>query len=126
MQCSPGRKAKTHDHSSRTLLTEFPKQEVIESLSVFDIKVADGCNIFLDSFSCGSEINFAKRLTFGQKQLTPWPESASELYRPSGRSLSAKLVPTFADRGVSRSQRKGSPRPYSRFSRPEAATISSK
>jgi hypothetical protein len=30
---------------------------------------------------------------------TPWSESASELYRPSDRSLSAKLVPTFADRG---------------------------
>jgi hypothetical protein len=30
--------------------------------------------------------------------LTPWPESASELYRPSDRRLSAKLVPTFADR----------------------------
>jgi CBS-domain-containing membrane protein len=30
---------------------------------------------------------------------TPWPESASELYRPSDRRLSAKLVPTFADRG---------------------------
>jgi hypothetical protein len=29
----------------------------------------------------------------------PWPESASELYRPSVRRLSAKLVPTFADRG---------------------------
>jgi hypothetical protein len=35
------------------------------------------------------------------KQLlkTPWPESASELYRPSDRGLSAKLVPTFEDRG---------------------------
>jgi hypothetical protein len=30
---------------------------------------------------------------------TPWPEFASELYRPSDRRLSAKLVPTFADRG---------------------------
>jgi hypothetical protein len=30
----------------------------------------------------------------------PWPESASELYRPSGSRLSAKLVPTFVDRGV--------------------------
>jgi hypothetical protein len=29
---------------------------------------------------------------------TPWPESASELYRPSDRRLLAKLVPTFADR----------------------------
>jgi CBS-domain-containing membrane protein len=28
-----------------------------------------------------------------------WPESASELYRPSDRRLSAKLVPTLADRG---------------------------
>jgi hypothetical protein len=28
---------------------------------------------------------------------TPWPES--ELYRQSDRSLSAKLVPTFEDRG---------------------------
>jgi hypothetical protein len=30
--------------------------------------------------------------------LTPWPESASELYRPSDSRLTAKLVPTFADR----------------------------
>jgi hypothetical protein len=29
----------------------------------------------------------------------PWPESASELYRPSDRRLSANLVPTLADRG---------------------------
>jgi hypothetical protein len=26
---------------------------------------------------------------------TPWPQSASELYRPIDRRLSAKLVPTF-------------------------------
>jgi hypothetical protein len=31
-----------------------------------------------------------------EKKLTPWPQSASELYRPSDR-LSAKLVPTSAD-----------------------------
>jgi hypothetical protein len=30
---------------------------------------------------------------------TPWPESATEQYRPSDRRLSAKLVPTFVDRG---------------------------
>jgi hypothetical protein len=30
---------------------------------------------------------------------TPWPEYASELYGPSDRRLSAKLVPTFEDRG---------------------------
>jgi hypothetical protein len=28
----------------------------------------------------------------------PWPEYASEIYRPSDRRLSAKLVQTFADR----------------------------
>jgi hypothetical protein len=33
------------------------------------------------------------------KKKSPWPESASELYRPSDRRLSAKIVPTFADRG---------------------------
>jgi hypothetical protein len=32
---------------------------------------------------------------------TTWPESAREPYRPSDRSLSAKLVPTFTDRGCS-------------------------
>ena len=31
--------------------------------------------------------------------------------RQSGRRWSAKLVPTFADRGVSHGQRNGSPRP---------------
>jgi hypothetical protein len=31
--------------------------------------------------------------------LTPWSESASELYRPSDRRLSPKWLPTFARRG---------------------------
>jgi hypothetical protein len=43
-----------------------------------------------------------------QTKQTPWPVSARELYRPSNRRLSAKLVLTFADRRVSRSQRGGS------------------
>jgi hypothetical protein len=30
---------------------------------------------------------------------SPWPESASELYQPRDRHMSAKLVPTFTDRG---------------------------
>jgi hypothetical protein len=58
--------------------------------------------------------NIRKLLTIFSEMLnkqTPWPESASELYRPSDRRLSAKLVPTFADRGVSRSQRGGCLRP---------------
>jgi hypothetical protein len=30
---------------------------------------------------------------------TPWSETASELYQPSDRRLSAKWLPTFADKG---------------------------
>jgi hypothetical protein len=45
----------------------------------------------------------------GHTKQTPCPESASELYQPSDRRLSAKLVPTFAVRGLSRSQRGGYP-----------------
>jgi hypothetical protein len=37
-------------------------------------------------------------VTITNKQ-TPWPESASEVYRPSDRRLSAKLMPTLADGG---------------------------
>jgi hypothetical protein len=33
------------------------------------------------------------------KKKTPWSESASELYLPSDRRLSAKGLPTFVDRG---------------------------
>jgi hypothetical protein len=39
-----------------------------------------------------------KGSVFFYKNETPWPESESELYRPRDRRLSAKLVPTFADR----------------------------
>jgi hypothetical protein len=42
-------------------------------------------------------------ITLINKQ-TPWPESVSELYRPSDSRLTAKLVPTFVDREVSRGQ----------------------
>jgi hypothetical protein len=34
-----------------------------------------------------------------KKKKTPGLQSSSELYRPSDRRLSAKLVPTSADRG---------------------------
>jgi hypothetical protein len=39
---------------------------------------------------------------------TQWPESATELNQASDRRLSAKLVPTFVDREVSRGQHGGS------------------
>jgi hypothetical protein len=52
-------------------------------------------------------------------ETTPWLWSASELYRPSERRLSAKLVPTFADRGVSRNHLGGSPTAVISVYRPE-------
>jgi hypothetical protein len=45
-------------------------------------------------------VGYLKRLMkYITNNQTPWLESSSELYRPSDRSLAAKLVPTFADRG---------------------------
>jgi hypothetical protein len=54
-----------------------------------------------------------------KKKKNPWPESASELYRPSDRRFYAKLVPTFADRRVSRFQCSGFPTSVFSFPRPE-------
>jgi hypothetical protein len=34
-----------------------------------------------------------------QSKQTPWPETASELYRPGDRRMSAELVPNFAYKG---------------------------
>jgi hypothetical protein len=40
-----------------------------------------------------------KMVVYNSSYKTPWPEPASQLYQPSDCRLSAKLVPTFADRG---------------------------
>jgi hypothetical protein len=48
---------------------------------------------------CDEMLCFHRNVCTLSKNQTPWPESASELYRPSDRFLSEKLVPTFADRG---------------------------
>jgi hypothetical protein len=53
------------------------------------------------------------------KKQTPWPESASELYRPSDSRLSAELLPTFSVKGCRVVHAADSLRQYSRFSRPE-------
>jgi hypothetical protein len=44
------------------------------------------------------DYHFAVSQTNILTKKTPWPESASELYRPSDHRLTVKLVPTFADR----------------------------
>jgi hypothetical protein len=59
----------------------------------------------LDTFCYGLNVKNGGRdptwifLLKKKKKTTPWPKSASELYRPSDHRLSAKLVPTFAGRG---------------------------
>jgi hypothetical protein len=53
--------------------------------------------VWVSLFNGGVLINKTKQ--------APWPKCASELYRHSDRRLSAKLLPFFSDRGVSRSQR---------------------
>jgi hypothetical protein len=68
------------------------------------------------SLSRPNASNHSDGFTFTNKKQTLWLESASELHPPSDRRLSAKLVPTFADRGVPRGQRDGSLRPYSSLS----------
>jgi hypothetical protein len=45
------------------------------------------------------ETNSYVQTLISEGKETPWPESANELYRLSNYRLSAKLVPTFADRG---------------------------
>jgi hypothetical protein len=53
------------------------------------------------SFHYESKQTFLRNINYrGRKEKkTLWLESASKLYRPSDRRLSAKLVPTFVDRG---------------------------
>jgi CBS-domain-containing membrane protein len=46
-----------------------------------------------------SQTVLTTNFSVSDKKITPWPESESELYRPSDRRLSAKLVSTFADKG---------------------------
>jgi hypothetical protein len=47
----------------------------------------------------GGELGHQRDTIKQKTKRSPWPESASELYRPSDRRLSAKLVTTFARRG---------------------------
>jgi hypothetical protein len=65
----------------------------------FDIESVDGHNLPIRlSFHslCVEQVTSLPQVS---KKKTPWSESTSELYRPSDRRLSAKLLPTFADRG---------------------------
>jgi hypothetical protein len=55
----------------------------------------------LSGFSATIFSTFSYNLTADLRQVekNPWPESASELHRPSERRLLAKLAPTFSETG---------------------------
>jgi hypothetical protein len=92
-------------HNSKNVIRKSSKKNLLYSLT--------------PTVNCKNTLfkNVQKFFSFHIK--TPWPGSASELYQPSGRHLSAMLVSTIMDRGVPRGQSDGSLRPYSRISRPE-------
>jgi hypothetical protein len=69
------------------------KRSLVKSINFYRLSsVTSQKTVFItwDTFRNSGHINGTK---------TPWPESASELYRPNAHRLSAKLLPTFADRG---------------------------
>jgi hypothetical protein len=69
------------------------------TLRLYCVYLSASVNVF--GLLCKQPINGTKRVVYGGngnktyeiiklKKQTPWSESASELYRPSGRRLSAK------------------------------------
>jgi hypothetical protein len=76
-------------NAGRRILSTFVTVVGYVSLNgIYSVRCKDW---FFSSEQANEIANFVKK--------TPWSESASELYRPSDRRLSSKLVPTFADRG---------------------------
>jgi hypothetical protein len=62
--------------------------------------VGPAINVLCDVDEVVSHLDQAINVTNKQtNKQTIWSESASELYRPSDRRLSAKGLPTFADKG---------------------------
>jgi hypothetical protein len=55
------------------------------------------CSYFVKVYETFVCISTFFQATYIVKDKTPWHEFVSELYQPSDRRLSAKLVPTFAD-----------------------------
>jgi hypothetical protein len=90
----------------------------VSSLEIFRIELS----AYSPSAESYTSMQQSRHLAMNTRNMawekTQWLESASELYRPSDRRLSAKLIPTFMDRRP-RDQHDGSLRPNSRLSRPE-------
>jgi hypothetical protein len=77
-------------HAAPCILTSKLRQKAIITLN---ISLLTHCLLFPTMHSTSKAIlpsMWGKEIT----NQTPWPESASELYRPSDRRLLAKLVPS--------------------------------
>jgi hypothetical protein len=53
----------------------------------------------LDDVTKKTSVDVSTKRQQSDLKKTPWSESVSELYQPSDRRLSAKWLPTTADRG---------------------------
>jgi hypothetical protein len=79
--------------TSGTKPMTFLNQLCYRMTQLFSIIISDNF-LWLFPYTIAS-----KSFNINTKKKTPWSESASELYRPSNRRLSAKWLPTFADGG---------------------------
>jgi hypothetical protein len=81
----------------------YPDLETAEEMRCSDLMYVN-CETVVELvvLRIGTGGNKCKRrwkLCLYLKKKTPWPGSASDLYRPSDRRLSRKLVPTFEGTG---------------------------
>jgi hypothetical protein len=97
---------KKHDHNDLLAVAEMETGKYISS-SLSSASIALTVGTFSAWYSLYDKGNITAVGTYAvllvdlkqKKEQTLWPQSASKLYRPSYRRLSAKLLPIFADRG---------------------------
>jgi hypothetical protein len=73
------------------------------AIAVWSLNTFNSCHCLhrytLKNINIINNVKNQERLRIIHTKKIMWPESASGLYRPSDRRLSAKLVPIFVDRG---------------------------
>jgi hypothetical protein len=88
----------TH-RGTTTLTIWFPHRSYVKEIRVADAsRTAHWAEWAVDAIE-SSPVESNRLDDVPAKAQTPWPESASELYRPSDRRLLAKSVSTSVDRG---------------------------
>jgi hypothetical protein len=90
----------------KSLLIDMFRRETVQAVRLQGLEhvlmftAAEG-GIYFRSYRYDTQLSFPRLSLPGESMSckTPWSESVSELYRLSDRRLSAKLLPTFVDRG---------------------------